>query len=139
MAQVVTNARQVTGVLDAVDEGMDGMIVLRIPESSYRLHLKVGEVPTTAVGKRISGLIHVQARRIDKVGTGGRFIEPVEGRPRRLQGSVIATDPTDRTITVNAGVAIVCRTDERQTPADFAVGDFVTMGVNAGATFTAAR
>ena len=135
MPQAVTSPRQVTGVLEVVE---DGLVVIRIPETSYRLHLVAGGASRAAVGKRISGLIHVQARRIDKVGTGGRYIEPVEGRPRRIQGSVIATDPTDRTITVDAGAPIVCRTDERQTPADFAVGDFVTMGVNAGATFTPA-
>ena len=135
MPETVTNAKQVTGVLDAL-EG-DAM-VLRIPETSYQIHLKVTDAPKTPVGKRISGMIQVQARRIDKVGTGGRYVEPVEGRPRRVQGSVIAVDPADRTITVSAGVPIVCRTDERQTPGDFEVGDFVTMGVNAGATFTPA-
>ncbi len=135
MPETVMNAKQVTGVLDAVD---GDVMFLRVPESSYRIQLQVTATPATPVGKRITGLIHVQARRIDKVGTGGRYVEPVEGRPRRVQGSVIAVDPTDRTITVNAGVPIVCRTDERQTPADFEVGDFVTMGVNAGATFTPA-
>ena len=135
MAEQTMNARRVTGVLR---ETGDDMVVLAIPETNYLLHLKVLKAPTTPVGKRITGIIQVQARRIDEVGTGGRYVEPVEGRPRRIQGSVIAIDPTDRTVTVNAGIPIVCKTDGRQKAEDFTVGDFVTMGVLPGGTFTPA-
>ncbi|MEQ8850716.1 MAG: hypothetical protein RIB32_02925 [Phycisphaerales bacterium] len=133
MPETAKPVRRATGVLESVDEDS---IVLAIPETSYRLHLKVMKAPNTPIGKRVTGLIHVQARRIDVVGTGGRYVEPVFGRPRRVQGSVVAVDPTDRTITVNAGVPIVCRTDGRQKADQFKTGDFVSMDVHSGATFT---
>lgn len=110
-------------------------VVVRIPNTSYLLHL----VPTTGmgelVGKRVVGTVRAHAKRVDTVGTGGRFVEPVAGRPRRVQGFVIATD--DSTITVEAGVPIICTlTDARQSPADFKPGQFVGFDILDGATFT---
>ncbi|HRJ49800.1 MAG: hypothetical protein KF787_08195 [Phycisphaeraceae bacterium] len=113
-----------------------GHIVLRIPNTSYLLSLiPVGplEIPT---GKGLIGVVRARARRVDTTGTGGRFIEPVQGRPRRVQGFVIGTDPGARTITVEAGVPMVCElTDERQFPSDFTPGQFVGFDVMDGATF----
>ncbi|HLO40451.1 MAG TPA: hypothetical protein VK176_05455 [Phycisphaerales bacterium] len=110
-------------------------VVVRIPNTSYQLHL----VPTTGLadrlGKKVIGTIRAQAKRVDTVGTGGRFVEPVAGRPRRVQGFVIATDAS--TITVDAGVPIICTlTDERQNPSQFKPGQFVGFDILDGATFT---
>lgn len=111
-------------------------IVLSIPGTSYEIQLAVLKAPGTPVGMKISGVIRVQARRIDKVGSGGRYIEPVAGRPRRVQGSVIEVLP-DGTFVMNAGVPVVVKpTDARQKAADFAPGDFVSFDALPGATFT---
>lgn len=122
------------GVLAAIgDEWID----LEVPGTDYRLRLETYKAPTTPIGKRIHGIIRARARRIDVVRTGGRYVEPVYGRPRRVQGRVAAIDESDHGIVVQAGVPIVCRlTDDRQRPADFAIGDFVSFDVMAGATFT---
>ncbi|MGE3107437.1 MAG: hypothetical protein AB7G11_00700 [Phycisphaerales bacterium] len=114
-------------------------IVVTFPNTNYELHLiPVGEgAPSLGTpGKRVLGRISARARRVDKVQTGGRFVEPVFGRPRRVQGSILAINAGARTITVDAGVPIECLlTDQRQSPAQFVVGDFVSFDVMDGATF----
>ncbi|QYO64365.1 hypothetical protein [Leptolyngbya sp. 7M] len=83
---------------------------------------------------RIIGIIRAKARRIDEVTTGGRYIEPVYGRPRRVQGTVVAIEPD--AVVVNAGMPIHCTpTDPRQRPGDFKPGQFVSFDVLEGATF----
>jgi hypothetical protein len=112
-------------------------IILTILDTSYQLHLLPSGEIRTPVGKRIVGTIRAQARRVDKVSTGGRYVEPVIGRPRRVQGSVVEGDAPARTITVDAGVPIVCTlTDSRQSAAAFGPGDLVSFDVLDGATFT---
>ncbi len=112
---------------------------LTFPDTNYELHLRPDGPVKTPVGKRIIGTINAQARRVDAVKTGGRYIEPVYGHPRRVQGSVIATDDAAGTITVDAGVPIVVKlTDQRQKPVQFPTGTFVSFDVLDGATFTPA-
>ncbi|MCG3123405.1 MAG: hypothetical protein GIKADHBN_01822 [Phycisphaerales bacterium] len=113
-----------------------GHIVLRIPNTSYQLHLVPATGFATPVGTRIIGTIHARAKRVDTTGTGGRFIEPVYGRPRRIQGFVVGTDPAANTITVDTGVPVICTlTDQRQHPSQFSEGQFVGFDVMDGATF----
>ncbi|TVQ60510.1 MAG: hypothetical protein EA378_11615 [Phycisphaerales bacterium] len=112
-------------------------IVVSFPNTSYRIHLHPQGAIRTELGKRIEGVIQADARRVDKVGSGGRYVEPVFGRPRRVQGSIVAKDDKANTITVHAGVPIVCRlTDARQRADQFEPGDFVSFDVLRGATFT---
>lgn len=115
-----------------------GHVIIAFPGTSYQMQLNVDLPVNTQPGKKIVGTIRGQARRIDKVGTGGRYVEPVFGRPRRVQGSVIAVDLANQSITIDAGVPMVCKTDGRQRAEDFLVGDFVTMEILAGATFSPA-
>ncbi len=75
------------------------------------------------------------AKRVDVVGHGGRFIEPVYGRPRRLQGTVVATDPNLNMITVRSRCPFVCRLTGSQKAAAFAIGSLVGFDVEAGAVF----
>lgn len=106
-----------------------------VPNTSYSLHLQPVGIPPTGerVGKRLIGTIRAKARRIDVVGTGGRYIEPVFGRPRRAQGTIIRV--TNDAIVVDAGVPIHCvPQDARQKPSDFEEGQFVTFAVLDGAT-----
>ena len=116
------------------------MVVLTFYNTQYELHLlPVGEIATpdsVKHGKRVEGRIRADAKRVDIVTSGGRYVEPVHGRPRRVQGSIVATDNTKNTITVNAGVPIECRlTDRRQTASQFEPGQFVSFDVMRGATF----
>lgn len=144
-----TAARGVLTEVVAATATKPGYIVLSIPGSSYQLHLRpVGElaarVGAPGVGKRLVGTITVEARRIDRVQSGGRYVEPVIGRPRRVQGRVTGVDLASGTMTVDAGGAIAvdglplpirCKpTDPRQRADQFAVGEMVSMDVLDGAT-----
>lgn len=112
------------------------MVAISFPNTSYQMHLvPVGGVEsiTTEVGKRFLGVIRAQARRIDVVNTGGRYVEPVYGRPRRVQGRVVAV--VGKAVVVDAGMPIHCTPmDPRQTASQFQVGQFVSFDVLEGAT-----
>lgn len=111
-------------------------VVLTFPNTNYRLQLVAGAPISAELNKRILGVIRARARRVDVVNTGGRYVEPVYGRPRRVQGSVIACDIASRTIVVDAGMPIHCElTDARQSAEGFAPGQFVSFDVMDGATF----
>lgn len=117
----------------------EGFIIIEFPNTNYRLHLIPTSMIQTQVGKRIIGAIEAKARRVDVVQTGGNYVEPVYGRPRRVQGRVIGADPAAHTITVDAGMPIrLVLTDRRQTPEQFKHGDLVSCDVLEGATFTPA-
>ena len=114
--------------------------VLEVPNTSYQLHLVPTAPVNVAQGKRVVGVIRLQARRVDVVGTGGRYFEPVYGRPRRVQGTVVGVDASANSLTVNAGVPVVVTlTDERQQASSFAEGQLVSFDALDGATFTAEK
>jgi len=127
-------ARGVLGAVVAPTALKPGYIKFLVPNTSYELHLlPAGEIHAQP-GKRLVGVIRVKARRIDAVGTGGQFVEPVFGRPRRVQGTVIRAE--SGAVVVDAGVPIhVTPTDERQSPDQFQPGTLVSMDVLDGATF----
>lgn len=139
-------ARGILSEIVASTATKPGYIVVSIPGTSYQVHLRPQGEITTQVGKRIAGEIRCQCRRCDRVDSGGRYLEPVFGRPRRVQGTVIATNASANTLTVDAGGAaipgvawglpiVVQLTDARNRAADFPVGAMVTFEVLDGATF----
>lgn len=112
------------------------IVKIAFPNTSYELHLLPTSPVLTEPGKRIVGTIRARCRRIDVVGTGGRYVEPVMGRPRRVQGSVVAV--THDAVVVDAGMPIHCvPTESGQKPGDFAAGQLVSFDVLEGATFSA--
>jgi hypothetical protein len=120
------------GILASADAAQ---VVISFPNTNYQLHLVPAAPITTPVGKRILGTIALQAKRIDTVGTGGEYIEPVYGRPRRVQGTVIRTQ--NGAVVIDAGVPIhVTPTDPRQSADQFQAGQLVSFDALAGATFT---
>lgn len=120
-------------------ESVPGRVVLSFPGTDYQIHLIPERPPTSAVGKRVTGVIRAQSRRIDRVASGGRFIEPVMGRPRIVQGRVVEVNPSATgtgTLTIHAPMPIVVRVGELQKAEQFKVGDLVTTHTVPGATFT---
>jgi hypothetical protein len=104
-----------------------------VPNTSYELHLRATGAIAAQPGKRLIGLVRAQARRIDITTTGGQFIEPVMGRPRRVQGTVIAV--VNGAVVVDAGIPIHCTpTDSRQSADQFSPGQFVGFDVLDGAS-----
>ena len=112
----------------------DGRIVLGVPETSYKLHLMVDEAVSAAVGSRVFGRIYARAKRVDVVRSGGRYIEPVIGRPRRVQGRTVAADAKGRLI-VSCGVPFICELTANQSVNDFGAGQLVSFDVERGASF----
>ena len=114
----------------------DDHIELAISDSDYRLHLVTDSPINANVGDRVIGTIHVRAKRVDITGTGGRFIEPIYGRPRRLQGRIVGGDVTDNHIFVACGATVIVTfTDSRQNADDFDIGQIVGFDIERGATF----
>ncbi|CAN5800165.1 hypothetical protein BH11PLA1_BH11PLA1_13490 [soil metagenome] len=145
------HARGILAALVPASATKPAYAVITIPGSSYALHLlPLGDAGALAgrIGARVTGTIECSARRVDLVGAGGRYVEPVLGRPRRVQGSIIAIDAAANTLILNAGGATVVDglplpirvklTDARQQAAQFALGACVSMDVLDGATFTLA-
>lgn len=128
------------GVLEAVtpeSAGHPAFVTVSFPNTSYEVHLRpVGQVGG-AIGKRIVGVIRADARRVDIVDTGGKYVEPVFGRPRRVQGRVVGRVEGTNSIVVDAGFPIHLRlTDARQRAADFPLGELVSTDVMDGATIS---
>lgn len=112
-----------------------GYITFAVPNTSYELHLVATGAVGVAPGKRLVGVVKAQARRIDVVQSGGRFVEPVMGHPRRVQGTVVRVE--GEAVVVDAGVPIhLTPTDPRQGASQFQPGQFVSCDVMDGATFT---
>ena len=110
-------------------------LVLAVPGSDYRLQL----VPTGAidagVNDRISGTITAKAQRVDVIKAGGRYIEPVFGRPRRVQGRIIGGDVKANTLIVLASVPVTVTLMPHQRAIQFATGQMVSFDVEPGAGF----
>lgn len=121
-------------------ESAADLVTIAFPGTDYRLRLSVYQPPRTPAGKKIHGSIRTQARRVDVVHTGGKYIEPLQGTPRRVQGEIISTDAGDNSLIINAGIPLVCKlTDPRQTATQFKQGDLVAFEVLPGASFTPAN
>ncbi len=110
-------------------------IVLALPGTDYQLHLVVTGRVAVEAGKRVTGRVLARAKRVDVVGTGGRFIEPVYGRPRRVQGRIAETDASANTITVQCACPIVCELTVGQRASEFELGQLVSFDVEPGARF----
>jgi hypothetical protein len=117
-------------------EQRDGMIVLALPGTDYRMHLLVDAPVKADPGDLISGRIEAQAMRVDQARSGGRFIEPVFGRPRRVQGRILAVNADNNTVTVRAACPVVLHlTHPRQSAANFTIGVLGMCDVKPGARF----
>ncbi|MBI1372661.1 MAG: hypothetical protein GC159_07850 [Phycisphaera sp.] len=114
--------------------------VVNLPGTQYQIRLcATGKVEPTAQG-RAWGVIRVPVWKLDLVSNGGAFVEPVFGRPRRVQGEVIATLPeTNSVVVLVAGQPIVGDLPERWQASQIAVGTRVGLDCPDGATFSPAQ
>lgn len=122
--------------MPASPDGTPALVELSFANTNYRVRLEVQGAFKAAVGSRVLGVIHANVQRVDVVRTGGAYLEPVYGRPRRLQGRVIGSDAHDNVLVIDGPVPMHCHlTDRRQRAADFEPGVMVTCGVQDGASF----
>lgn len=133
MSTATAGGSTIQGVL--LEKG-EQQIVLQLPGTDYKLHLAVDAATLAklpAPGERITGRIVGRAKRVDVVRAGGRFVDPVIGRPRRVQGRLSAIDAPHNCITVFAGLAVSAELTMNQKASDFAVGALVAFDIERGA------
>ncbi|MEX0774476.1 MAG: hypothetical protein WD042_02055 [Phycisphaeraceae bacterium] len=119
-------------------EKLDDMLVLSLLGTDYRLHLAIDAATAAELGKvgdRLEGFIHARAKRIDVVRTGGRYIEPLYGRPRRVQGRITTVDSAANTLTVLAACPLVVTTTVDPQAGRFVQGQLVSFDIERGARF----
>jgi len=109
-----TAANPAVARLRLVESG-EGYVDLAIPGTSYKLRLRPTGPITVEPGKRIKGIIRADVWKLDHVsGGGGSYIEPVYGKPRRVQGPVLGATPEGNGLIVNVhGCPIVGELPER--------------------------
>lgn len=136
MSESTSTADAVPTVSGKLLEHTPGQMVLGLPDTDYRMKLVLEIEPPVAVGQKITGTLHATARRVDVIPAGGGYVEPVFGRPRRVQGRITGGHGPSRTLYVKAGPTLICTlSDERQSPEQFSIGQLVSFDVEAGAVF----
>ena len=92
------------GIITHVSDG--GATLVFHPHNTNYMHQLVGDGSITAAsGLHVNGVIHVKARKVYTVPSGGGFVQPVLGSPRIIQGRVISLD--EKSIVVKAGATFV--------------------------------
>jgi hypothetical protein len=123
-----------TGKVTAVKD--DG-IVLFVPRgTTYEMHLKlVGAAPP--IGTPVDALIHVNARKVWTVPSGGNFLVPIMGPTKIVQGQVRYCD--EKQLVVKAGANVIVNLPTAETAVDLpngpiAVGQMVNVTALPGAS-----
>lgn len=116
-------------------ENHDSMIVLGLDGTDYQLYLAVASPVGEKIGKSVAGRILARAKRVDVVCTGGRYIEPIYGRPRRLQGRIMQLDPATNALTVQTACPFVCELTVGQRTSDFDVSQLVAFDIESSVRF----
>ncbi|HUO06740.1 MAG TPA: hypothetical protein VM008_00260 [Phycisphaerae bacterium] len=110
-----------------VESLADNVITLRVPPTNYRnaFVLKPGSSISVVPGERIRGTIHAPAWKVDRVDLGGNYVEPLYGRPRRMQGTILSVNPATNELTVQVGYEVTVKLPEKYKAADFQPGQRV--------------
>lgn len=89
-----------------VIEARPGLVIFQPRGTNYELHLEPPGDYQGPVGKPTQGLIHVKARKLYTVPSGGNFIAPILGPPRTIQGRVVAISPTQMVLQAGATMTV---------------------------------
>ena len=109
------------------------MVRFSVPGTDYRIETAAGEsLAGASAGQRLQATLHAVARKVWPVSAGGRFVEPVFGRPRRIQALVLAVDEGGNRLHLDAGgLKVVARLSHPgQRAGDFPPQTLVTMGID---------
>src|SRR2546423_4851241 len=84
----------------------DRTVVFAPVDTNYELRLEArGSLEGARVGVVLKGLIRALPRKIWTVPSGGNFIEPIFGPPRRIQGRIRYMD--DQAMVLQCGTPII--------------------------------
>lgn len=101
------------------------LITLKTPNANYRNTFKCPAAADLVVGKRVTGTVHAPGRKIDAVSQGGNYVEPLFGRPRRMQGIVLRQNIADNSLIVQPAYEVTVQLPIGQQAADYPVGSRV--------------
>jgi len=113
-----------------------GSVRVAVPGSSYVFTLEAGPDAATLrgrEGKIVVGRVEARAMRLHRASGGGRFVEPLDGMPRIIQGLVRAVDVPGRRLLVEAAVPMWLTLEPEDDPRAFAEGDLVNGYLLSGA------
>jgi len=112
-----------------VDKVENGLVTLKVPGLNYANSFAINAQTAAALagkaGGRVRGSIHAPAWKVDRVELGGNYVEPLYGRPRRMQGTILSTDAGSNTLTVQVGYEATVKLGEKYKAGDFQVGERV--------------
>jgi hypothetical protein len=100
-----------------------GTVTLRTPRNNYRT---IFRLPDGAVvpgpGEPVHGEIRALAWKAEPVSLGGNYIEPLEGRPRRMQGNVLEVIAASNELRVKTPYEVIVKLPEKYQAAQFPIG-----------------
>ena len=101
-------------------------VVFQPAGTNYQIELDLpdGDSPPRELDRPVEGLIHVRARKIWTVPSGGNFVAPIFGPPRTIQGRVKWLN--ERLLVVHAGTPFVVAMPATDQTIDLAAGPMET-------------
>ena len=123
----------------------DDRVVLGVHGTDYLIELTptvTGDrfpKPRSTRNRRIRGFIEGRALKMHRAEAGGRFIEPVHGHPRIVQGTVYEVDQPNDRLLMDVVVPMWITLDTTvtgQRASDFAPGDLLNFYLEPGTRFT---
>jgi len=108
-----------------VDHIAHNQVTLRVNGYNYAHTFAIaGNLPPAlASGARVQGAIHAPAWKVDRVELGGNYVEPLSGRPRRMQGTILSVNPAANELTVQVGYQAIVKLPPKYQASDFKIGE----------------
>lgn len=107
-----------------VESTQDDLVTLKTPNANYCNTFKFsGDMPQA--GTRVVGEVYAIARKAEIVSLGGNYVEPLFGRPRRMQGMVLEQIVARNELRVQTGYEVTVKLPENQPVAEFPTGSHV--------------
>jgi hypothetical protein len=143
----VTEASSMTevGTFILEEAPTETLVVLGVHGTDYRLELTPAVAPAdfpplrSERNRRIRGVISARALKMHQASAGGRFIEPVHGRPRIVQGTVYAVDAENDRLLMDVVVPMWVSVESAvtgQSASDFSQGDMLNFYVESDIGFS---
>ena len=108
-----------------VESLTDNLITLGLPNANYKSTFHLNSTTPFQPGDRITGTIHAPAWKLDRVDLGGNYVEPLYGRPRRMQGTILSVNAAVNELTVKVGYEVTVKLPEKYNAADYLPGQRV--------------
>ena len=110
-------------------------LVLAPSGNAYELTFVTRGTSSAGVGDRISGHVEAEALTIHAADAGGRFIEPVQGQPRIVAGTIASIDAATSRVLLDSVVPMTLHVRAHSDLAQCVEGGFVNCHVESGAVF----